>query len=256
MHVAGPANRTIDRTARLEHLGAVDPSDGRGFNRVRDMRSASSLDGRLVRVGVIAGAAAVTTYLVKTFLPLPDAVEVAFFLCRGPLVVIAFLGFYPFLVKPAPSVGALLGTVFGVIAGAATMLFGAIQLSNLHYIRGFIRAAGSPEAAETWRDILQGVFTVQNGVSYVADFFLDGAAFLFALSMWKHPKLGWWWSVLSVVLVGPHFIMKVITFPEPPAEAGLFDAGPLVSIWFALVLVQVVRNLRWMDGSSDTPSAA
>ncbi len=229
---------------------------GRNLNAGADMQGPSSVDGRLVRVGVIAGAAAVVTYLAKTFLPLPDAVQVVFFLCRGPLVVIAFLGFYPFLIKPAPSVGALLGTVFGVIAGAATMLFGVIQLTNLHYIRGYIRAAGSPGAAQAWQNILQGVFTVQNGVNYVADFFLDWAAFLFALSMWNHPKLGKWWGVLSVVLVGPHFIMKAITFPVPPAEAGLFDAGPLVSLWFALVLVQIGRNVRWMEATATAPSAA
>jgi hypothetical protein len=215
------------------------------------MHPSSSFDGRLVRVGVIAGVTAVVTYLAKTFIPLPDAVHVAFFLCRGPLVVIAFLGLYPFLVKPAPSVAALLGTVFGVIAGATTLQFGVIQIVNLHYIRGFIRAAESSAAADAWRNILQGVFTVQNGVNLAADFFLDWAAFLLAISMWNHPKLGKWWSVLSIVLVGPHFIMKVITFPEPPAEAGLFDAGPLVSVWFALVIVQVVRHLRWIDAPGD-----
>jgi hypothetical protein len=220
------------------------------------MRHASTIDSRLVKVALVAGAVAVITYLAKTFLPLPGAVHTAFFLCRGPLVVVTFLGLYPFLVRPAPSVSALIGTVFGVIAGALTMLFGVIQLTNLHYIRGFIRTAATPAAQETWRNILQGVFTVQNGVNYVADFFLDWAAFLFAVAMWNHPKLGKWWSALSVVLVGPHFIMKAITLPVPPAEAGLFDAGPLVSLWFALVLVQVARNVRWMDASVEASVAA
>ena len=41
--------------------------------------------------------------------------------------------------------------------------------------------------------------------------------------------------------------MKAITFPVPPAEAGLFDAGPLVSVWFALVIIQVGRSFQWMD---------
>jgi hypothetical protein len=220
------------------------------------MRSVADVDGRLVRAAVLAGGAAVVTYLAKTILPLPGPLNTAFFLCRGPLVVIAFVGVYPFLVKPAPSASALLGTVFGVIAGAATMLFGVIQVTNLHYIRGFIRTAGSAGDAETWRHILEGVFTVQNGVSFVADFFLDWAAFLWAISMWNHPKLGKWWGLLSVVLVGPHVVMKAITFPVPPAEAGFFDAGPLVSVWFTLLVIQVARNLRWMSGAVDATSAA
>jgi hypothetical protein len=220
------------------------------------MRGASTVEGRLVAVAVMAGAAAVATYLAKTFLPLPGPVSTAFFLCRGPLVVVAFVGFYPFLAKPDPSASALLGAVFGVIAGAATMLFGVIQITNLHYIREFIGSAGNPTIADTWRHILQGVFTVQSGVNYVADFFLDWAAFLWAISMWDHPKLGRGWSLLSVALVGPHFIMKAMTFPETPAEAGLFDAGPLVSVWFALVLIQAARNLRWVDSAFDADPAA
>ena len=216
------------------------------------MLHASAIQSRLVKVGVAAGVTAVVTYLAKTFLPLPDAVHVGFFMSRGPLLVVAFLGFYPFLAKPAPSVAAILATVFGVIAGAATMLFAVVQLTNLHYIVGFIQEADSPAAEETWRNILRGVFTVQNGVNYVADFFLDWTAFLYALTMWSHPKFGRLWSVLSLVLVGPHFVMKLMTFPEPPAEAGLFDAGPLVSVWFALVVIQVARNLRWMEGSVST----
>lgn len=43
--------------------------------------------------------------------------------------------------KPAPPATALLGIVFGVMAGAATMLFGVIQLTNPHSIRGFISNA-------------------------------------------------------------------------------------------------------------------
>lgn len=209
--------------------------------------SAATVEGRLVRIGVLAGALAVVTYLAKTFLPLAASLERAFFLCRGPLVVVAFVGFYPFMMKGRPSASALLATVFGVIAGAATMLFGMIQVANLHEIGQLIGAADSAVSEQMWRAILRGVFTVQNGINIVADFFLDTAAFLLAIAMWSHPRFGRWWALFSVALVGPHFVMKAVTFPVPPAEAGLFDGGPLVSVWFALVIIQVGRSLGWMD---------
>ncbi len=208
----------------------------------------AALERRLVKIGWTAGLVAVAMYLTRTLLPLPDWLGTAFFIYFGPVLVVAFLGFYPFLARPRASIPALLATVFGVIAGAVNMMFAVVQLNNLHTIRKYMRAAESEAAREAWIDILSGVFTVQNGMNYVYDFFLDMAAFMYAAVMWTHPKFGKIFSILSVLAVGPHFVMKIITFPEPPAEAGLFDAGPLVAIWFAIVLVQVGRNLGWMDG--------
>lgn len=210
------------------------------------MHTDPSLEKKLVIVGLAAGIAAVVMYLARTFLPLPGFVRVGLFIFFGPLLVVAFLGFYPFINKPRPSVSAILATVFGVIAGATNMMFAVVQLTNLHYIRGYMRASESEAAEEIWRNILSGVFTVQNGINYVMDFFLDWTAFMYAVLMWSHPKFGRIFSILSVLFVGPHFVMKLITFPEPPAEAGLFDAGPLVALWFAIVLIQVARNLGWI----------
>ncbi len=84
---------------------------------------------------------------------------------------------------------------------------------------------------------------MQNGLNWVSDFFVDVAAFLFAIVMWRHPGFGRFFSLLSLVTIGPHFVLKAITFPRPPAEAGLFDAGPLVGLWFAVITVQIARHV-------------
>lgn len=219
------------------------------------MLESPSDEKRFVTLGLAAGIAAVAMYLTRSLLPLPHFLGVAFFIFFGPVLVVAFLGFYPFLRRPGPSIAGFLATVFGVIAGAANMMFAVVQLTNLHYIFRYMRAAEGPAAQETWQNILNAVFTVQNGLNYVSDFFLDWTAFLYAVVMWGHPKFGKVFSVLSVLAVGPHFVMKLMTFPEPPAEAGLFDAGPLVAIWFAIVLIQVARNLKWMGEASGDPAA-
>jgi hypothetical protein len=208
----------------------------------------AGIEKKLVTLGFAAGIAAVTMYATRTFLPLPHFLGVGFFIFFGPMLVVAFVGFHPFIARPRPSIPALLATVFGIIAGATNMMFAVVQLNNLHTIRGFMRAAEGEAQLEIWRNILSGVFTVQNGLNYVMDFFLDWTAFMYAIVMWSHPKFGKVFSILSVLAVGPHFVMKLITFPEPPAEAGLFDAGPLVAVWFAIVLIQAGRNLKWMDG--------
>ena len=202
--------------------------------------------GRLVRVGAGAGLAVVIMYLVPKLVPL-GAVGTYAFIFQGPLLVVAFAGLYPFLSRPAPSVAALLGTLFGIIAGACRMLFAVVQMTNLHYIRGFMADASTPRAEQRWRDIFDGVFTVQNGIAYVMDFFLDWAVLLIAFVMWGHPKFGKAFSILGLAVAGSHFVMKAHAFPEPPAEAGLFDAGPLVSLWALLVFLWVLRHRAWMD---------
>ncbi|MDH3298556.1 MAG: hypothetical protein OEM23_05715 [Gemmatimonadota bacterium] len=201
----------------------------------------------LVRSAIAAGLAASVMYPARTFLTLPEFLSTAFYIFFGPVLVVAFVGLYPFLSRPKTSVAAVLGTVFGVIGGAANMVFAVVQLENLHYIRKYMAAAETVAEKEMWQNILNGVFTVQNGFNYVSDFFIDWTAFLWAFVMWNHPKFGKAFTLTGLAAAGLHFIMKLITFPEPPAEAGLFDAGPLVSIWFALVTVQVIRKRRWME---------
>jgi hypothetical protein len=216
------------------------------------MNKETSFKKALVKTGVVAGIAMVVVYLVPMLLPLPAFLSTAFFIYSGPLLVVAIVGLYPFLSKSTISVPVILGTIFGVIAGVCRMMFAVVQMTNLVYIRRYIRAAETPEAKQIWQDILKGVFTVQNGLNYVGDFFLDWGLLLFAFAMWKHPKFGKIFSILGVIAMGSHLVMKAYTFPEPPREAGLFDAGPLVAVWTALVVIWVLRNLSWMDENSSS----
>ncbi|MFQ5568081.1 MAG: hypothetical protein ACE5G0_00315 [Rhodothermales bacterium] len=218
------------------------------------MLSHANVQRTLVKISVGAGLAVVVMYLLPKLVPL-GFLGTYFFIYQGPLLVVAFVGLYPFLSKPTVSVSAILGTLFGVIAGVCRMLFSVVQLTNLHYIRRSMRDAETPEAEQVWQHIFDGVFTVQNGISYVMDFFLDWAVFLFAVVMWRHPKFGKVFSILGLIVAGFHFVMKAYSFPEPPAEAGLFDAGPFVSVWAALVFIWVLRNLSWMDESQSTTAA-
>ncbi len=140
-----------------------------------------------------------------------------------------------------------MGSVFGVIGGAANMIFAVVQMHTLPYLYRYMNAAESAVEKDAWDAILRGVFTVQNGFNYVADFFIDWTALLWALVLWNHPKFGKPFALTGFLAAGLHFSMKLATFPEPPAEAGLFDGGPLISIWFAVVTVQVIRKRKWME---------
>lgn len=200
---------------------------------------------RLVITGVICGIAAGLMYPIRAFVPLPDFLVYALFMFFGPVYMVGILGLFPFLAKENLKVIWVIGTLFGVISGVVSMMFAVVQLENLIYIRSFIDQAASSELKESWQHILQGVFTVQNGLNYVSDFFLDSCILLFAIGMWRHPKFGPFFTITGVLAGGSHLVLKAFTFPYPPSEAGLIDAGPAVSVWFSLVVIQVIRNLSW-----------
>ena len=205
---------------------------------------------RLVRAGVLAGALSAVTYVASKVLPLPAPLERAIFVTSGPLLVVTILGIYPFLRRPRASASAIVGTVFGVVTGVCRMLFVVVQEANVERF-GRIAVAQDPASQQLWRDVRGSVFSVQSGINYVFDFFGDTTGYLFAIAMWRHPRFGKPFSVAAVILVTPHFVMKALTFPVPPSSAGLFDAGPLVMLFLAAVVVQIGRNLSWVDGWDD-----
>jgi len=200
------------------------------------------LERRALLMGLVSGSAAIVMYLSRTFLPLPHAISIGAYILFGPALVFAFIGLFPLYRRPEPTLAAYVATVTGILAGAINMMFAVVQLNNLHFLRPLIANAPTPELKAEWQHILRGVFTVQNGLNFTMDFFLDLSAFLWAFVMWRHPAFGKWVSILSVALVGPHFVMKFLTFPTPPAEAGMFDAGPLVGIWFTVMTVMATTH--------------
>ncbi len=207
-----------------------------------------SLRTRLVRVGAVAGLTACLMYAIRSF-PVPEPLGQLFFIFFGPVLVVAYVGILPFTTRPRLTIAAILGSVFGILGATVNMAFSVVQLNNLHYVRRYAREAASAAEREEWQHILAGVFTVQNGLNYVADFFLDWTIFFWAFLMWRHPKFGKLFTVTGLIAGGLHFGMKLWTFPEPPAEAGLFDAGPLIGLWYAAVSIQVLRHVRWVGES-------
>lgn len=199
----------------------------------------------LVRIGGIAGLTGCLMYAIRSF-PVPDFIQQPLFVFLGPVLVVAYVGIFPLLARPKLTIAAILGSVFGVIAAAVNMMFAVVQVNNLHYIRGYANGAASEAVREQWHNILNGVFTVQNGMNYVADFFFDWTIFFWAVLMWQHPKFGKLFTIGGFIAGGLHFGMKLITFPEPPSEAGLFDAGPLIGVWYAAVSIQAIRHARWV----------
>jgi hypothetical protein len=48
---------------------------------------------------------------------------------------------------------------------------------------------------------------------------------------------------VGLLIVG----LNIGTFPTPPANAGLFDPGPLMGLWYLMVTVNMARSRGWYD---------
>jgi hypothetical protein len=197
---------------------------------------------RATLLSAAAGSVGILMYLARSFFALPEPIEIAFYSLFGPSLVLAFFGLAPLLAQGKAPLAAYCGSLFGIIGAAINMCFAVVQMNNLAVLRPAIRQATDPLVQEDLRRVLTGVFTVQNGLNITMDFFIDTAAFFWAYAMWHHPRFGRGVALLAPVLVGTHFVLKAYTFPVPPREAGLFDAGPMVGLWFTVVSVMTWRS--------------
>lgn len=82
------------------------------------------------------------------------------------------------------------------------------------------------------------------GLDVAWDVFGAVGTVLFGLALWYHARFR---PVLALggVAVGALLLaLNIATFPTPPAEAGSFDAGPLVALWYVLLFARVLLLVR------------
>jgi hypothetical protein len=65
--------------------------------------------------------------------------------------------------------------------------------------------------------------------------------------MLRHPRFVAAFGVPGILIAAVLLALNLGTFPTPPADAGLFDAGPLVGLWYLAVSVQAWRSLGWAE---------
>jgi hypothetical protein len=160
---------------------------------------------------------------------------------------ILFYSFGPTLTLAAFAGGALLrargifgpffqiGILFTCIAGIAVNMMAVIQDSNFTMMRESIREAELESTKDLLLQILWGINWVQLSFDIVFDIWIAGGCFFLALGTLFYLRqriLGGAGMLIGAMALGVNFA----TLPHPPAEAGLFDPGPLVATWFGVFL--------------------
>jgi len=76
------------------------------------------------------------------------------------------------------------------------------------------------------------------------DIYIGVGTLLFAAAAYSHEWFGKIIGISGVTIAVLLWFLNLWTFPTPPANAGLFDAGPLVGSWYLVVTIAASRGVR------------
>lgn len=196
-------------------------------------------------VGLVSGVLAVIGYALGSAVPLPPTLAAAVVSVFGPGIALASAGLYELLRLHRSTVSLKIGLGANVAAAITITMTLLAQVAfkrwlELKFPTGSAAAAPSPA--------YQAANGLQIGFDVAWDVFLSLSTFLIALNMWNHPRFGRAFAITGGSLAVLLLILNLGTFPEPPGEAGLFDVGPLVGLWYLVVAIRIGFSLRWVDG--------
>ena len=186
------------------------------------------VDPRWARGGATAGIIALLSYLALNALarPGPVAVILAFAFSFG--FIVATIGVHLGVTgNVAPRLGLL-----AVIANSAA----AVELLAMLLVQLAVKTAEpQPNAAFT---------AIWLGLDVAWDLFGGAGTVLLAAALWSHASFRPFTAGAGIAVGTLLLALNVATFPTPPAAAGLFDAGPLVGLWYVIAMVQILFLCR------------
>jgi hypothetical protein len=192
---------------------------------------------RWIRCGAVCGVAACVVYPSLIFIPLPDRAAALLAAAWGPLLGIASLGLCKLLQVERRLIGAQLGAVLNIAAGALVTSMLLVQIA------AGMRASGE----KVPRDLV----SVWLGLDVAWDVYVGLGTAFFAWAMLRHARFGVVFGASGLVVAVVLLALNLYTFPEPPGEAGLFDAGPFVGLWYLAVSIRAWRSLGWAARALD-----
>jgi hypothetical protein len=181
----------------------------------------------------------VACYFGAAFLPFPDMLSRLLIFAFGPLLIVSFLGLYRFLADYKDRIALHIAFVFGVIAGTLLTTMLIIQIGNNMVRSELLAAAGGEAAKESITLSWDAVNRVQYLLDVVWDVFITVSLMLFGYALFHHPRFGKIWGISGILISCALLVLNFLSFPEPPAEAGSVDLGPLTALWMFALYVRL-----------------
>ena len=200
-----------------------------------------SIDITWIKIGIIAGFLATIIYPLLIFAPMPRLLSVILIFAVGPLLSISSVGLYKFIQLHRKTVSLQIAMVSNIIAGTLFCVMLVVQMALRFPMLDRIERTGD----ESVREIVNWIWNVDLGLDLSWDLYIALGTFFFALNMLRHPKLGKIVGGIGILVTVAMLGFNIYTFPDPPADAGLFDLGPFVGLWYLLVTILVLRSFKW-----------
>jgi len=190
-------------------------------------------------LAAISGILSILSYLAAAFVPFPDAVARVLAFAFGPLLIVSVLGLYRYLADYRDTIALQISVLFGVIAGTLLTSMLVVQIGNNMVRADLLAAAGSDAARESIRLSWGAVNRVQYLLDVVWDIFITVSLMLLGYVLIRHPRFGKIWGISGIVISLALLVLNLEAFPNPPAEAGSIDLGPLTALWMLAVYVRM-----------------
>ncbi len=92
------------------------------------------------------------------------------------------------------------------------------------------------------------------GLDVAWDVFGGAGTVLFGFALWRHPRVGRVLGLAGMVVGALLLVLNVGTFPAPPANAGWFDIGPFVALWYVVLAIRVLLLARAAEKEAPPPA--
>ena len=199
----------------------------------------NQLTKKWIQLGIISGLLVSFIYPALIFIPLPELVQTFLIMLFGPLLALSSAGLYHFIILDKKSVSVTAALVSNIIAG--------VLITTMLLVQVAIRSSRPAELNEDISWIWKSINQVHLGLDVAWDVYIFFGTLFFAISAFSHPKLGKIISVTGIIISILLIVLNAVSFPVPPADAGLIDVGPLVGLWYLAVTILIIINLKWVD---------
>ncbi|MEE8577914.1 MAG: hypothetical protein V3T31_11715 [candidate division Zixibacteria bacterium] len=191
-------------------------------------------------LGIVFSLCTLVTYLLPTQVPLPIHLTYLLFMAFGPFFSAAILSIYHYMKPEGDSPWLTIGTVWLIIGGALNTMMAAMQGALRMYMFDLERDEAMAKVA--WKMGLHAGNAIQLGADVAWDYFVLPGLILWGVAFLSHQRFGKWFGWPAIIIGTGGMVLNCWTFPTPPGNAGLFDGGPLVGIWFGVITIQLLRH--------------
>jgi len=189
-----------------------------------------------INTGIICG------FLVSIIYPLLQFVSnlilgVILASSMGILLSLASVGLYYFIQINKKTIASKIALFSNIIAGALLTQMFLVQLA--------IKSSKPKLIEESSKWIWNSLNHIHYGLDVAWDVYIFLGTFLFAISIFQHPKLGKIFSITGILISLLMIITNIISFPIPPYEEYI-DFGPFIGLWYLAITIKITFSKRWI----------